>query len=56
MNYFKLAVVLVRTWAAVWLGLAAIGFAWYSVATLNGLAAFVPSPGDYPPSPEHEPQ
>ena len=45
MNYFKLAVVLVRTWAAVWLGLAAIGFAWYSVASLNGLAAFVPSPG-----------
>ena len=44
MNYFKLAVVLVRTWAAVGLSLAAIGFVWYSVAALKGLAAFVPSP------------
>ena len=44
LNYFKLTVVIVRTWAAVWLGLAAIGLAWKSVANLRGRAAFVPSP------------
>ena len=43
MNYFKLAVVFVRTWAAVWLGVAAIGLAWSGVASVRWLEAIVPA-------------
>jgi len=41
LNYFKLAFVLVRTWAAIWLGLAIMGLAWSS-ATYLRLESIVP--------------
>jgi hypothetical protein len=46
MNYVKLAVVLVRTWAAVWIGFAVMGLAWYGLAALKGSEAVGPSPED----------
>ena len=42
MNYFKLAVVLVRTWGALWLVLATIGLAWSGFRYIRWFEAVVP--------------